>query len=125
MAQEFYFAGNAADENALRNTFVQLANVPLPAISSDKNSQLLPLLYKHTTIAERWRSAATSGARETARLELNETIRTINGLLGTECKLEPILLYQTRPKSGASRWPGGEQVLPPPDVARGGATPPR
>ena len=103
--QEMYFVGNdpnldeATRVLALHDQFGVMANVVLPPVGADSKSEILPLLHQHNSEMEYWLSFQLSEdrqERETARLQLNKTVRIINGFLVVECGLEPVLLHQPR-----------------------------
>jgi hypothetical protein len=106
--QEMYYIGNdpkwgldeLARRDALHDQFAVMSNVVLPPLGSDSKSQLLPLLHRHNSEMEFYISYQLSidlEKSETARLQLNETIRTINSLLVSECDIQPVKLHQSRP----------------------------
>jgi len=104
-AQEFYFESNDQDRPyetwraAMVVDFNQMATLTLPPVSAAPSSELLPLLHRHNVDVEQYLSAV--GTRqlsgiEPARLQMNDTIRQINGLLVAECDLAELTLYQPR-----------------------------
>ena len=81
--------------------FVPLANITIPSIDRDPNSELLPLMKLWTRQMEKYHSLlAINGSTdeiESSRLEMNATIADVNALLKSECQLEPLILYQPHP----------------------------
>lgn len=111
-AQEWLFVSNeqgvspAQRQANLQAAFVPLGNVLLPPVEQYPKSLLLPAMQQWRSEVERWMSTqgptrlpALNTAGESERLQMNSTVQKANPLLKSECNLEPMLLYQQRPKS--------------------------
>ena len=105
-AQKLYFIGNDLSVGGverdlkLHAQFRVLANIVLPPQNIDIQGGLTNLMRQHNSELEKWLSYSireVPDEREAVRLELNATIRNINGHLVPECDIEPVILYTAGP----------------------------